>query len=182
MSTPRRTAPALRLVAVLAGGGLGLAAAARADTVELVGGRTVEGIVLKEDSERVVLDVGMGQVSFPREQVARVERSAEDDNRRTRQAWQTRYVAENDLPEAMRPLYRDWDRLQGLRQRALEGARALDAVAIGEARVEKIPAVVVPGSPGPGLDGLLGMSFLAHFEIAFDAAARRIELRRLVAR
>ena len=54
----------------------------------------------------------------------------------------------------------------------------LDSMQVGDARVEQVPAMVLPNSPAPGMDGLLGMSFLQEFSIHFDAANHRLILQR----
>jgi len=54
----------------------------------------------------------------------------------------------------------------------------LDSMQVGDARVEQVPAMVLPNSPAPGMDGLLGMSFLQEFSIHFDAANQRLILQR----
>ena len=55
----------------------------------------------------------------------------------------------------------------------------LDHVAVGDAVVEKVTAVVMATAPAPGIEGLLGMTFLKEFEIRFDAQKQRLVLRRL---
>lgn len=55
----------------------------------------------------------------------------------------------------------------------------LPSVAVGDARVENVRAVVMSKPPGPGLDGLLGMSFLGEFSMRHDGASNTLELKRL---
>ncbi len=53
----------------------------------------------------------------------------------------------------------------------------LESVALGGARVEGVQGAVVPAmSRDDGVDGLLGNTFLSHFEVSVDAAARRVRL------
>jgi len=52
----------------------------------------------------------------------------------------------------------------------------LDSVGVGEARVSDVPAAILPASAGPGLDGLLGMSFLRHFVVRLDGSSGRLFL------
>lgn len=54
----------------------------------------------------------------------------------------------------------------------------IQSVKIGEARVDRVPAMVLPNPPAPGVDGLLGMSFLREFNIHYDAPNRRLILQR----
>ncbi|MDD5629789.1 MAG: retropepsin-like aspartic protease, partial [Elusimicrobia bacterium] len=51
----------------------------------------------------------------------------------------------------------------------------VDSLAVGEARVEKTPVVVL-AAPGPDAEGLLGMSFLKNFMFQLDMANGRLVL------
>ncbi len=57
-------------------------------------------------------------------------------------------------------------------------ALILDSVQAGDARAEKVDAVVMPTSIGEGVDGLLGMSFLRNFFVQFDGTHGNLTLRR----
>jgi clan AA aspartic protease (TIGR02281 family) len=57
----------------------------------------------------------------------------------------------------------------------------LKSVQVGDARVENVRAAVLDREPSPGIDGLLGMSFLREFEVRLDATGHRIELTRMKA-
>ncbi|CAN2534926.1 hypothetical+protein [Methylocapsa aurea] len=50
----------------------------------------------------------------------------------------------------------------GLIETSLTMART---IRLGEAHAASVPAMIVDGSMGPGVDGLLGMSFLARFDV-----------------
>ena len=55
---------------------------------------------------------------------------------------------------------------------------SLASVALGGARVERVRAAVVAGMAlGDGVEGLLGNSFLSHFQVSVDAETRRVILR-----
>jgi len=54
----------------------------------------------------------------------------------------------------------------------------IQSVRIGDARVDRVPAMVLSKEPAPGVDGLLGMSFLREFNIHFDVPNRRLVLQR----
>jgi clan AA aspartic protease (TIGR02281 family) len=51
----------------------------------------------------------------------------------------------------------------------------LDSLAVGGSRVEKTPVVVL-AAPGPGVEGLLGMSFLKNFMFQLDLADSKLIL------
>lgn len=55
----------------------------------------------------------------------------------------------------------------------------LASVQAGDARAEDVDAVILPDEPAPGVDGLLGASFLREFVVRYDASAGRLELMRL---
>lgn len=55
----------------------------------------------------------------------------------------------------------------------------LDSVQVGEEIVRRVPCVVIPDGTSREHDGLLGMSFLSHFNINFQGNGREIELIRL---
>lgn len=54
----------------------------------------------------------------------------------------------------------------------------VSSVEVGRSK-ESLVAVAVMPTPGPGLDGLLGMSFLEHFAVQVDGATGRLMLNRL---
>lgn len=54
---------------------------------------------------------------------------------------------------------------------------ALGSVRLGRLTATAVPGVVLPKPVGPGLDGLLGMSFLARFEMSMTPAELRIKLK-----
>lgn len=76
----------LYLFLCLAGEALGPGAIA--DTVVLKNGKKFEGIVKKETPAQVAINIGLGTISFHRNQVARVERS---ENRAIEESWQREY-------------------------------------------------------------------------------------------
>jgi hypothetical protein len=61
----------LPLLAVLA---LALAPSAQADVVVLKDGRRIEGEIAREDAREVVVRTGLGELTFPRDQVREIER------------------------------------------------------------------------------------------------------------
>lgn len=55
-------------------------------------------------------------------------------------------------------------------------ATVLDSVRTGEAEAARVAAVVLPGEIGPGIDGLLGMTFLDRFLVEVDGRSGRLAL------
>lgn len=54
----------------------------------------------------------------------------------------------------------------------------LNSMRVGGVEAVKVSAVILPASPGQGLDGLLGMSFLREFVINLDASNQTLRLKR----
>ena len=67
---------------------LALGSEARADTINLKNGRSIEGLIRKEDEDNVVLDVGFGTVKFRKEEIRSINRSADDETELIRREWQ----------------------------------------------------------------------------------------------
>ena len=52
----------------------------------------------------------------------------------------------------------------------------LSSVRVGDAKARNVRAVVLEQPPGPGVDGLLGMTFLGEFTMRFNAQTGILEL------
>jgi len=55
-------------------------------------------------------------------------------------------------------------------------AVSLKSVRVGDSKAEDVLAVVVDNPPAPGVDGLLGMSFLGNFSVKVDSANKELIL------
>lgn len=73
-------------------------AAVSADIVYLKNGRSVEGIIQKEDADNVVLFIGFGTVTFPRPQVQAIKRSGAKDTYNLAKSWEAKkkYLEEKE--------------------------------------------------------------------------------------
>lgn len=67
---------------------LGFIPEARPDTINLKNGRSIDGLIRKEDEDNVVLDVGFGTVKFRKEEIRSISRSADDEAELIRREWQ----------------------------------------------------------------------------------------------
>jgi clan AA aspartic protease (TIGR02281 family) len=54
----------------------------------------------------------------------------------------------------------------------------LDSVQVADARAERVAGIVSPSDVSPGVDGLLGMSFLQGFDVRLDGASNKLILKR----
>jgi tetratricopeptide (TPR) repeat protein len=72
---------------------------------------------------------------------------------------------------------RDAVELQTLGGRTRGPAATLASLRVSSAELHDLPVVV--HDPGPGLDGILGNTFLSHYRLTLDADRRQLTLRRL---
>ncbi len=73
-----------------------LQAAVFADTLYLKNGRSIEGIIQKEDDRDITLEVNSGSIKFAREQIASITRSSAEIDAQLRDDW----VIEKEKQEA----------------------------------------------------------------------------------
>ena len=71
---------------------------ARGDVVYLKNGRSMEGVVKSDTGDSVALDIGIGTVTFTKDEVARIEKSSAASEDALRQKW----VAEQRDSDARR--------------------------------------------------------------------------------
>ena len=64
------------------------AANAQADTVYLKNGGVVEGIVEKEDADKVEVDMGFGTATFEKRRIKNIERASPKDNGKITEKWE----------------------------------------------------------------------------------------------
>jgi predicted aspartyl protease len=68
--------------------------------------------------------------------------------------------------------------LQTLGGRTRGPAATIASLRVGTAELQDLPVVI--HDPGPGLDGILGNTFLSHYRLTVDADRRQLTLRPLV--
>ena len=69
---------------------------AGADTIHLKNGRSIEGLVTKENDENVILDVGFGTVKFRRIEVENIDRSDSEETIAIRKEWDMKKKTEKE--------------------------------------------------------------------------------------
>jgi len=65
-----------------------------ADTLYLQNGRSIEGLISKEDADCVVLDIGFGSMKFYNDQISRIERSSPESAKLIKQKWEDKRLAD----------------------------------------------------------------------------------------
>ena len=73
---------------------------------------------------------------------------------------------------------RDAIELQTLGGRTRGPASTVSSLRVGTAELNDLPVVI--HDPGPGLDGILGNTYLSHYRLTVDADRRQLTLRPLV--
>ena len=61
---------------------------ARADTINLKNGGSVDGIIEKEDDKAIEVNTGFGTVTFKKIQIKDIERSSAEESRKIALAWE----------------------------------------------------------------------------------------------
>lgn len=80
----------------------------------------MEGIIKEEDPQRVVLNVGVGTVTLPRDSIEKIERSPLQEQKKIESQWYERYCTHVEYaPSRLRDLSRRFNELERLRNRAL---------------------------------------------------------------
>jgi clan AA aspartic protease (TIGR02281 family) len=59
---------------------------------------------------------------------------------------------------------------------ASASAAVLDSVQVGSSEQRDVPVIILDRAPGPGVDGLLGMSFLKNFIVKVQASGNQVQL------
>ena len=210
-----------------------------ADTLQLKNGRSMEGIIKREDSQSIELEVGVGcSVKFLKSEVSSISRSSPQDSLALRAKWKKdksaseERMAQERLAEERKPRAIDFSRgIQGIvldviLDDKVEAKMVLDTgssimlitrnladklrvnldtaqpdmtvqvadgrkvgakrVVIGKVEVQGVQARNVDaavllseaGDMGFG-DGLLGMSFLKHFNFRVDQKEKKLILEKL---
>jgi len=67
---------------------------AQADILYLENGRSIEGLIKKEDADNVVLDIGIGYMKFSRDEIKRIEKSSPDRIKLIKEKWRRDEIKE----------------------------------------------------------------------------------------
>lgn len=210
-----------------------------ADTLQLKNGRSMEGIIKREDSQSIELEVGVGcSIKFLKSEVNNISRSSPQDSLALRAKWEKEKLAgekqriEEGLAEERKPRTVEFSRgsqgillnvnlddtiearmvldtgasimlitrnVAGKLRINLDGAQpdmtiqtadgrkisakhiVIGKVEVQGAQVRNVDAAVLlseAGDMGFG-DGLLGMSFLKHFNFRVDQKEKKLILEKL---
>lgn len=211
---------------------------ASADTVYLKNGRTLQGLVTREYTDSIELEVGFGTVNFDKEQIERIDKSDPDETfalqskwKKEKQAYEEKWKKiqeeEKQKPKKVdfseerggmsvltklngkvevnlffdtgaayilltkkvgKELGIDMENKKDIMQLQLADGRKtmakhviLESVQVQDAQAQNVEAVVLlEDTPSENFkDGLLGMSFLKHFNFKVDQKENKLVLEKI---
>jgi predicted aspartyl protease/RNase P/RNase MRP subunit p29 len=77
-----------------------------ADTIHLKSGRTISGVVISETEESVQIEMAMGVVTYPKDNIVRIDRNTRGDERRNELKQETVFAEElEDMRSAVADIY-----------------------------------------------------------------------------
>ncbi|MDA0322067.1 MAG: retropepsin-like aspartic protease [Verrucomicrobia bacterium] len=101
--------------------------ASHADRIHLTNGHALEGIVIKETKEAVVLDIGLGNTTVSRSRIRTIERSNDADRDTIRNDWSRQYFSHKKYaPDRFKELATSFRQLGDMRAMAKKSKVALD--------------------------------------------------------
>lgn len=108
-----------------------------ADTVYLKSGGKVEGIVVEENDQKVVVDLGFGKTTVERNKVERIVRSEKAENATRKSQWKKKLVLHGRfVPTRCQPLVAPLKKLERLRSETLRRKRELRRIEAGLAMTQ----------------------------------------------
>lgn len=124
-----------------------IAHSACADTVYLKNGGMIEGIIEKEDSDKVEVNMGFGSATFDRRQIKNIEKATSEENGKTIAMWEERRAEleskEKEFEQAretrFREAYKNWMDEAGQKKSREEG----DTKHIQVTRDERTKGIIV---------------------------------------
>ncbi len=109
-----------------------------ADRIRLTNGRTVEGIIEKEEADKVLVNLGVGSMRIARDQIRSIERATPEDMAVLQREWQDRYFL-NDryIPASMTALGKEF---RALADRCADAAKQKSRLGELEAKLRQLEA------------------------------------------
>lgn len=117
---------------------MAMAAAVGADRLMLTNGEVVEGIIEEETDDRILLNIGMGSLTFSKSRIERVVREPPHVNQSLADAWRIRYLDLSELPASMQQVAGRFEKLDALRRRAVQARGRLRALTDRIAGLEQL--------------------------------------------
>ena len=97
------------------------------DMVYLSTGRTIEGIIEQENRSSLTLNIGLGTVTLPKEDIERIDRYSSEEQEELKKRWSYKYFRREEFtPQRLRGLAADFNELEIKREGAIENKRLKD--------------------------------------------------------
>ena len=92
---------------------------ADADMVHMKNGRSMQGQVIEETDEYIILDLGGGTLTFDRDKVERIEKSGAEETAEQEESWKRRFITSPKyIPRGYEAIARHFDSLTETRDEA----------------------------------------------------------------
>ena len=92
----------------------------QADTIFLKSGGKVNGVIIKEDSLKVYIDIGIGQSEVEKERIKRIQKSNLEEMNDLQAKWRQKYFdTERFIPERFKKISEKMKELHSIRDKAL---------------------------------------------------------------
>jgi len=89
---------------------------AHADVVHMKNGRSMQGQVIEETDEYIILDLGGGTMTFDRDKVERIEKSGAEETAEQEEVWKRRFItSQKYVPRGYEAIARQFDSLTEIR-------------------------------------------------------------------
>lgn len=100
-----------------------------ADTIYLKNGRSIDGIVIKEDDSEITLDLGVGSMRIKKSKIKNIGVADEEENTAIEDKWEREHILhKRHMPEGMEPLVTEFKALEAARSSVGRASRNADAL------------------------------------------------------
>lgn len=111
---------------------------AAGDTIRMTTGRAIEGIIVEENDEAVVLDIGVGTTTIRRHRIQSIERGDAGETSKIEKQWEEKYYThKRHVPEQFQALASEFQRLTDRRAAARRSQRSIEAMKAAEDRLQR---------------------------------------------
>ena len=100
-----------------------------ADTIHLKNGRSIDGIITKENDSEITLDLGVGSMRIKKSNIKNIGVADSEENSAIADKWQREHILhKRHLPKGMEPLVAEFKTLEANRMSAANASRKTDAL------------------------------------------------------
>lgn len=111
---------------------------AKADIVYLQNGRSIEGIIAKEDNERIVLEIGFGTITFRREEIREIHKTSHQETVTLRKEWRKKKLLQDKRLMQRQKELKELKRKQEFEPKVVEFSQASKHITINAILNKKV--------------------------------------------